>query len=386
MTQKPILVVFLQGFPKRSGGIQKGAMELYNHLSTCGYEIVYFVNKNNSKENHENYVSNHKVYHEFFPPVYQYPFTKRFWLFQKRLKKIKGILKRNYKNRQIICIADWAPDYILLGKLAQLINTKTIFSFHGPYHTTLFLSMLKDNKYMFLSTKKLINKIDKFVFVSKVLKSSFENKTASIKEKSVVILNGVEFKDNIIRKKSEPKLRCIVMGRLVTNKNIEFLIKAFEILKSEGIDFQLDIYGNGVLHETLNNYIIEHDLINCVKLCGYNSDVQQLLVNYDYYLSASLFEGLPLAPVEAISSEVIPILSNIPPHTEVLPANYSSLLFSLDDPKNLAKCLLEVLSLSENEKEKIRQDLYDYTKRNFDKKQRFNKFLDLLEDVIKKER
>ena len=47
MTQKPILVVFLQGFPKRSGGIQKGAMELYNHLSTCGYEIVYFVNKNN---------------------------------------------------------------------------------------------------------------------------------------------------------------------------------------------------------------------------------------------------------------------------------------------------------------------------------------------------
>ena len=100
---------------------------------------------------------------------------------------------------------------------------------------------------------------------------------------------------------------------------------------------QLLVLGDGVLREELQS---RYGSSNQVKFLGRVANVQEYLQASDYFISASLAEGLPNAVLEALACGLPCLLSDIAEHSEILlGSNLRSLLFSTGSNEALAECL-----------------------------------------------
>jgi glycosyltransferase involved in cell wall biosynthesis len=370
---KTLIVVLIRNLPEKSGGIQKGVFQLYDYLRKKGFEIEFVLSS--KKENISEY-DEFKINHIKFPPIYTYPFTKRYFEYIKQRKNIYNHFKINYTGKKVIVIAHWAPDFMLLAEIGFKLKYKTLFSFHGPYHTKKFKELYGRKAIWLRGFKNKINHINKFVFISNVLyKEGIERCNIPV-EKSIVIQNGIVVNNEVSIKKNNDVVKFVMATRLVKNKNIDFVLESLTILKSKGLKFICDIYGDGTEEESLRSMITTNNLKGDIFLKGYKANIDKLLHNYDYYISASLFEGLPRGPLEAINNNVIPILSDIPTHREIIPAEVD-VFFSLENPYFLADKINKIVNQNENNK-MIREELKDYLCLNFDINIRNAKFKELI--------
>ena len=108
------------------------------------------------------------------------------------------------------------------------------------------------------------------------------------------------------------KIVLIFCGYLSKRKNVRLLIEAFE--KIERNDLVLMVIGDGSEYEELNNVVKNNKNI---KMVGRVNNPYNYLKLGDYFISASLSEGLPLAVMEAMYSGLPAILSDIDSHNEI---------------------------------------------------------------------
>ncbi len=148
-----------------------------------------------------------------------------------------------------------------------------------------------------------INKYDQIVILTN------EDKELNWKNNSKVsvISNPVTFDTNI---KTAPltNKKIITAGRLVYQKNYKFLINTWKIVDQKHPDWQLEIWGDGVLKNELSKLINTLGLNNKVLLMGYTNDVISQMQKASGYVLSSLFEGMPLVLIEAMSCG-LPIVS-----------------------------------------------------------------------------
>lgn len=89
------------------------------------------------------------------------------------------------------------------------------------------------------------------------------------------------------------------IGRMHFQKNHSFIIKVFNEIHKKVSDCELILIGDGPDREKIENMVKKYNLENCVRFLGARSDVNNLMQVMDIFLFPSLFEGLPLALVEA---------------------------------------------------------------------------------------
>ncbi len=120
--------------------------------------------------------------------------------------------------------------------------------------------------------------------------------------KKYVVHNPLNPAITEIKKDTYGKIKKIVaVGRLVSQKNHALMIEAIRILRDEFHEnYYLDIYGVGELQETLQTQIDQAKLSDQVKLCGRSDDIFHVLINYDLFLIASAYEGMPNSLLEAM--------------------------------------------------------------------------------------
>ena len=137
--------------------------------------------------------------------------------------------------------------------------------------------------------KNFIDKIgfDKNIFVI--------NNGVSIKQ-----LNKVVLENNIIQ--------LLVVSRLVSQKNIDSIIKAVKVMENENII--LNIVGDGSEINNLKLLVKKYELDKKINFIGKieNTKLNEYLKNADIFIQASDYEGLPHSILEAMNFE-IPILS-----------------------------------------------------------------------------
>jgi len=95
---------------------------------------------------------------------------------------------------------------------------------------------------------------------------------------------------------------CIGVGRLARAKNFMMLIEAFAELGRIAPTARLCIVGEGSRRPNLEQRIEELGLHGRVSLLGLRLDVEALLASSDVFVSASDYEGLPLATLEAMQA------------------------------------------------------------------------------------
>ena len=179
---------------------------------------------------------------------------------------------------------------------------------------------------------KAMRKCHNLVCCSKFMKSEFE-KRYNISG-SIVIPTGVEIPridtDTKSKERRGDTLQAVTVSSLIPRKNIRYLCEIFKIL--DGDIAKLVIVGDGREYSNIVRY--ESDRI---LLVGHQANVHAYLEDSDFFISASLAEGLPAASLEALSTGLPCLLSDIGPHLELkdeMPPG-SVEVFSLSDPPDV---------------------------------------------------
>lgn len=126
----------------------------------------------------------------------------------------------------------------------------------------------------------------------------------------VVIPNPVTFR---CLDPSDLDQHCVVsVGRLVTTKNFNGLIRAFKLVLDKYPDWVLKIYGDGPEKKNLQSLINQECLSNSVMLCGNTGDVEDVLKKSSIFAISSLSEGFGLVLIEAMECGVPAISYDCP--------------------------------------------------------------------------
>lgn len=140
---------------------------------------------------------------------------------------------------------------------------------------------------------------------------------------------------------SQEKKVFLYLGALIPRKNPLMVIDAFKsINKNE--DNVLLIVGDGNLYEECKEYINGD---NNIKLVGKVNNPIDYYKASDFYVASSYSEGLPMAVMEALSTGLPVILSDIDSHREVLSVDKTAgFLFSTGDYKDLARKMQDTIT------------------------------------------
>lgn len=141
-----------------------------------------------------------------------------------------------------------------------------------------------------------------------------------------------------------PISKIISIGRLDQQKNHQLLIRAFAKLSDQYPNLTLDIYGDGILRNDLENLIISFNLQDRIKLPGITMNVESTLAEADLFVFPSAYEGFPNALCEAMAVGLPVIASNCSGSNEIVENNHNGLLFNIDNMEELVKCIESLIN------------------------------------------
>lgn len=279
------------------------------------------------------------------------------------LKEGSYSVKVLYRRKKTMC------DYITNCNSDVIISTKDIFNYwtcsyardgvikigweHNHYH--------KSDKYstnMINSAKKL----DYFVLVSSDLQKFYSEKLANSKVMCIYIPNAIESVPKHLSSLKEKRL--ISVGRLVPEKGFIDLLKVFNILQLDYPDWSLDIVGDGVERNNLENYIKTHNLNN-VTLHGFQGKeyIDDLLDKSSIYVMTSFTESFGIVLIEAMSHGVPCIAyDSAEGAREIINSGDNGFLIK---NRNIDAMLLKIKNLIENEK--LRKNVGKAARKSIDK-------------------
>lgn len=109
----------------------------------------------------------------------------------------------------------------------------------------------------------------------------------------------------------EDKFVIGTVGRMVYQKNHEFLINVFAKVCEQNENAVLFIIGDGELRIEIENQINELGISENVLLLGKRNDTNELYQAMDLFVLPSRFEGLPITLIEAQTSDLKCLCSDI---------------------------------------------------------------------------
>lgn len=151
-----------------------------------------------------------------------------------------------------------------------------------------------------------------------------------------VIHYGMDTSGEITRELSEGLSRVGTVARLVSQKNLHFLLEAISTLDQEGLEFV--ILGRGPLLNELKRRILDLELDKRVRIVEPIANVGEFYRDIDLFVLPSLYEGFGMVVLEAIIHRVPILASNISTMREILGDDYPG-LFDLKSVTELVNLL-----------------------------------------------
>ena len=237
--------------------------------------------------------------------------------FKNELSKIEV----SYQNQLLGC---WVPI------LVKIFRNKPLLIRTG-YDMSEFAK--KENKSFYIKIfYKILTTIgvraaDLFTVTSQTDLERFKNKYPKKKDKFLLRSNWVEVY-NPKKLENRKSNHILTAGRLVTQKNFQYLISEFSDTK--GI-IVIDIVGEGIQKKELQILAAQKKVeINFLGKLNH-SELQKLFQKYKYYISTSLFEGNPKTLLEAMAAGCVVFASNINNHKEIISHLNTGVLFELKE-------------------------------------------------------
>lgn len=200
--------------------------------------------------------------------------------------------------------------------------------------------MLLEGNLRFL--KKIIlnislKKMYKLITISKFHLKNYKENGINL-EKIEVIYNSVNhnfynFKKEVFKSN---ELIFLEAASLIKRKGQIDILKACKILKNEGHIFKVLLIGEGEDEKKIRELILEYKLKENVMLLGFKENIKEFLNKSHVFLLPSYSEGLPLSILEAMSSGIPIISTNIAGIPEVVLNEVNGFLIKPGDYEELA--------------------------------------------------
>lgn len=235
-------------------------------------------------------------------PLVNLPFL---YLVSFHIAALAYLLIRNRELRAGAVHVHYMEMALLPALLSLLLEINLVVTFHG---------YLDFNKYpVFMRpVMRLTWKALEYCGASVVVLSddscAYHKKLCSAENVSLDVVGNGFIGRQVVEKIKEAKKgrkqdRCIIIftGRLSPEKNVKELIRAF--IKLEGPEYELWIVGDGPERARLESLAGGSESSGRIKFWGWQprSDVYRLLSEADIFVLPSIFEGVPIALLEAYS-------------------------------------------------------------------------------------
>jgi glycosyltransferase involved in cell wall biosynthesis len=138
--------------------------------------------------------------------------------------------------------------------------------------------------------------------------------------------------------------RFIFVGSLSARKRPHLLLQAAVELKRMGMEFCIDLVGEGALRAGLERLRRELDVEDVVRLHGHLAEPYPLLASADCMVLPSLSEGVSRAVLEALYLGVPCLVRDVDGGNEVITSGKNGLLFH--DDRLLARSMAEIAAWS----------------------------------------
>lgn len=231
------------------------------------------------------------------------------------------------------CLLDFAPDIVLLHGFNATIfgfvlrrrlpmSLPIVSSYHGQYFARSLKGRARAALFNWLELNFFRSHASAIIAVSHY--SAVELQAHNVPAEKIFVLH------NAVAKGSPPlpqrshsnasgqgdEVKLITVARLVPEKGIDTLLRAFASLMLSFPKVKLDIVGDGPLRKELVAYVKEHGMGCSVRLLGNRNDVGMLLSQADVFVLTSRQENHSVAILEAMRAGLPLVVSDVGGNTE----------------------------------------------------------------------
>lgn len=211
----------------------------------------------------------------------------------------------------------------------------------------------EDKKLEFMMFKIAALFVKKITVVSEQVHASFP---ASLRNRMIVIPNPIHISKNVQPEAVQPKI-ILNVGRLDPKKDQETLIRAFAKIADEYPDWNLRIVGEGERRPQLEELIAGLGLQSRIFLPGAVKDIESVYKNAAFFVTASRYESLGLATLEALAAGLPAIgFKDCPGTNKIIHDGHNGyLVAAADRASGLAKAMKKLLE-SEDQRRELSQN------------------------------
>ncbi|WP_334329719.1 glycosyltransferase [Companilactobacillus sp. HBUAS59699] len=223
-------------------------------------------------------------------------------------------------NFLVYLIFTKADDVIVLSPRYINLSHKVRTVLHKHYQIVdwVHFSLAK----MFVSDRKYFKRADYHLAISTGIKQQLL-KMQIPAEKVFSVFNPIEPSKRQIPVAKYPKY--IYVGRLEYQhqKNLQEMIRGFEMVQRELPQAKLELWGDGPDVDSLKRLVNGLQLNDCVSFKGWQREPWKLIDSATAFVLTSTYEGLPMSILEAMSHGVPVVAANVStgPKDEINDAN-----------------------------------------------------------------
>jgi glycosyltransferase involved in cell wall biosynthesis len=251
-----------------------------------------------------------------------------------------------------------SPDIIHTHSDPALINIGPIFLFGKmpPLVHTYHFGNYPHIKKKYLYIQRIFSRfVKQLVAVSNYQRETLLNCHLANKNNIITIYNGVaedtskcldqqrlEIRDQLCVSNNEILIGTIAV--LSNQKGIEYLLDAISILKREDIEIKFVIVGGGPLEVYLRNRAVQLGLDDKVIFTGWRNDARKYFAAFDIFLQPSLWEAFSIVLLEAMSSKMPIITTDVGEHKNVIKNEISGLLIKPKSSAEIVKAIEKLIN------------------------------------------
>lgn len=234
--------------------------------------------------------------------------------------------------------------------------------------------------------KKICKKAERIILLTNDMKKNADAFLPKEKEKHIIIPNGYDtaFFYQDTAKKSK-KFSIIFVWRLVKQKDPLTFLKAIKTCKDTySFDFEVQIYGDGPLLETMKQYVFKNNLESLVHFNGWvgKDTILEAYQTASLQVITSKAEAMSIATLESLATGLYILSTPVSGNTDVIQQWNNGDFFEIWDYKTLADKIYSYYkdTFSKNEENTtILIDMTEYSWKNI-----WRKYHTLIQELLNK--
>ena len=187
--------------------------------------------------------------------------------------------------------------------------------------------------------------VEQYIAISRTCATALESVVHKV---PVVIMNAIDLsridRDAAPSRRTVPKLLSV--GRISEPKNYPLLIEALAELEPRGVDYSLDLAGDGSPDaiSSLRALAEARGVDHRIRFLGNRSDIAVLMAQSDLLVMSSRREGLPIVLIEAVASGLPFVSTDVGGCREIAAMTGAGIVVEPGDARALAEAIHTLLA------------------------------------------